>query len=492
MKKPLLALLLVGCAPLGEELPPTPVVTDPAKAQWVWTDGKMAWRSWDEELFSLAQREDRPLLIYLAAPGCEGLFPAPSSALLQLVAEEFVSIRVDPFRRPDIAQYYDAGGLPALVAVLPDGRVFARAVDIAPSNVETYLRRLCLAYAEKRDVVVDKVQRFVVESPTRVAFTADAVYRACTVAYDSAYGGFGGPNKFLETSVLRFMLAYAEVRGDEQARQMVLRSLDAILNSPLYAGGAFYAYSSTPDWKVPVGEIDGLDQAAMLHLLLQTGRPRDLVAARDLLNFVEREFFVAAEAMFRGRRIDSDARWADATFYADRQAALLHACLAASEVLADDRALSLALRAGDALVARCIDDRGGVRHVCGKRDGGVTGLLVDQAWAALALWELGAASGEARFVAAADRVARYMEQQLGGGGAFYNRVEPEGVLPRFFLHRDDGRPAGNALALEYYTRRGQVERSSSLIGVLHLVPDRAYGSWARAVLGYEGMAESSL
>ena len=77
----------------------------------------------------------------------------------QLVADKFVSVQVDPFKRPDIARHYDSGGWPALVVTLPDGQVFARAVDIPPANVEPYLRRLRMAYEEKRAVLVAKVQR---------------------------------------------------------------------------------------------------------------------------------------------------------------------------------------------------------------------------------------------------------------------------------------------------------------------------------------------
>jgi uncharacterized protein YyaL (SSP411 family) len=493
MMKLLLALFLAGCAGVGEELPETVAMEDPTVvAEWIWTDGQMAWGGWGEQLLALAQREDRPILIYLAAPGCEGLFPAPTSGLNQLIAENFVSVRVDPFKRPDIARYYDSGGWPALLAALPDGRVFARAVDIPPANVEPYLRRLYLAYEEKRGIIVDKVRRVGGEREAQASFEVAAVYRACVAAYDSTYGGFGGPSKFLETSVLRFLLAYADEHDEQSARRMALHSLDAILDSPLYAKGAFYAYSATPDWNAPVREIDALDQAAMLHLLLEAGQPRYLGAARELLGFIEGEFFAVDEGFFRGRRIDAEQQWTDPTFYADRQAALIRACLAASTVLEDDRAKRLALQAGDALLAHCIDDNGGVRHVCGAQHTDVSGLLVDQALAALALWELGQVSGEVRFADAVDRVARYMEDRLGGPVAFYNRAEPVGPLPRFFSHRDTGRPAGNALALSFYGRRGDIERSSTLAGGLRIVPDRAYGSWARAVLRYGGMEKSSL
>lgn len=492
MKKLLLLLLLVGCAAVDEELPQVAVVDELSIAEWIWTDGEMAWETWGEELFALAQREDRPILVYFAAPGYEGLFPAPTSALSQLIAEGFVSVRVDPFKRPDIARHYDSGGWPALVAALPDGRVFARAVDIPPANVEPYLRRLLLAYADKRAVIIDKVQRTSSGQQAQAPFEVNAVYRECVAAYDSTYGGFGGPSKFLEASVLRFLLVYAEVRGVERAQQMALRSLDAILDSPLHAGGGFYAYSHTPDWSTPVREMDGLHQAAMLHLLLESRQPRYIEAARSLLDFIEREFFDVTEGAFRGRQIGFATPWTDPTLYADRQAALIGACLAAAKALEDDRALRLAIRAGDALIEHCIDERGGVWHVCGAGDGAVSGLLVDQALTAWALWELGEASGAARFVVAAERTAHFMEEQLGGSHAFYNRVDSIGTLPRFFSHRDDERPAGNALALEFYGRRGDVEQMAMLVGGLRFVPSRAYGSWARAVLQYRGMAKSSL
>ena len=287
-KAKLLALLMLAACAVPEEPPKEEVVRSeqPALAEWQWADGELPWGTWDESLFALAQREDKPILVYLAAPGCEGLFPAPTPALRQLVADKFVSVQVDPFKRPDIARHYDSGGWPALVVALPDGRVFARAVDIPPVNVESYLRRLHTAYEEKREILVAKVQRAArpkVEKPVAI----DAVYRACAAAFDAAHGGFGGPTKFLETSVLRFLLVYAETRGTASARQMALASLDAVLASPLGDGGSFRPYSYAPDWSAPAGERDALDQAAMLHLLLEAGQPRYSESARALLGFVE-------------------------------------------------------------------------------------------------------------------------------------------------------------------------------------------------------------
>ena len=470
-KAKLLALfLLAGCA--ATEEPPQEEADRserPALAAWQWADGEMPWDTWDESLFARAQRADKPILVYLAAPGCEGLFPAPTPALRQLVAEKFIGVQVDPFKRPDIARHYDSGGWPALVMALPDGRVFARAVDIPPANVEPYLRRLHTAYEEKRAVLVAKVQRTADRPEVETPFAIDAIYHACAAAFDSAHGGFGGPTKFLETSVLRFLLAYAEAQGAAPARQMALASLDAVLASPLGDSGGFRPYSYTPDWSAPASERDALDQAAMLHLLLEADQPRYAESAKALLGFVEDTLFDAAEGAFRGRQVMADTWWTDPTLYADRQAALIRAYLAAAAALGDDRAAEVALQAGDALIDRCLDDLGQVHHVCDSEAEGSTGLLVDQALAALALWELGEWSGEARFTTVAEQVAHFMEQSSD---------RPAALDP--LSHH------GKALALQLYGRQGRAERVAALAGESRLSqsPSRAHSSWARAMLLY--------
>ena len=469
-KAKLLALLLLaGCA--ATEEPPQEVARSeqPTLAEWQWADAKLPWGTWDDSLFARAQREDKPILVYLAAPGCEGLFPAPTPALRQLIAEKFVSVQVDPFKRPDIARRYDSGGWPALVAALPDRRVFARAVDIPPANVESYLRRLRTAYEEKREVIVAKVQRATVRPKVEKPVAIDAVYRACAAAFDSAHGGFGGPTKFLETSTLRFLLVYAEARDVAPARQMALASLDAVLASPLGDSGGFRPYSYTPDWSAPASERDALDQAAMLHLLLEADQPRYAESARALLGFVEGMLFDADEGAFRGRQVMADIWWTDPTLYADRQAALIRAYLAAAAALDDDRVAQVALQAGDTLISRCIDNGGRVLHVCDSEAEGSVGLLDDQALVALALWELGEWSGEARFATAAEQVAHFMEQS-------YDHSATIGPLS----HHD------KTLALQLYRRQGRAERVVALADKPRLVqsPGRAHSAWARALLLY--------
>jgi uncharacterized protein YyaL (SSP411 family) len=497
----LLALLLqlLACAreqPQEEEgtEPPAP---GRSVATWSPADREIAWKPWASSSFEEARTRDCPLLLYLASPGCEGLFADDSSALRLLVEQRFIGMRVDPFRRPDIARRYPTGGWPALVALLPDGRSFATAVDIPAENVELYLLRLWKAYAEKREVITAKVTRAARQATREPTHSIDPerIYQTCVETFDATYAGFGLGAKFPEIATLEFLLFYAESRDDERARRMVERTIEALLTSPMIDAqrGGIHAFSHTPDWQTPVREKDGLDQALLLQLLLaKADRDRfaDIEAARRQLNYIAAELFDPDRGTFRGRQLEIGAHdwWTDPLIYADRHAALIRACVAAARQLSSDDARSMAQAAGEFLLSSCIDAEGAVQHVCGQP--AVSGLLEDQMLAGLALLDLGELSGESRFEAQARRLLHVAETQLfdGRARAFADRPERiavEGLPIRPILpYRDGMSPAGNPLAAELYLRLGDAVRGGQLLDGRRLVnpPKRGHSSAGRIVL----------
>ena len=497
----LLALLLqlLACArerPPEEEGTPTPA-PGRSVATWSPTDREIAWKPWTASSFEEARTRDCPLLLYLASPGSEGLFTDDSSALRLLVEQRFIGMRVDPLRRPDIARRYPVGGWPALIALLPDGRSFATAVDIPAENVELFLLRLWEAYAEKREVIAAKVARAVRRATREPAHPIDPerIYQTCVETFDSTYAGFGRGTKFPEIATLEFLLAYAEAREDERARHMVERTLEALLTSPMIdaRSGGVHAFSHTPDWQRPVREKDGLDQALLLQLLLAKAdrdRSADTEAARRQLGYITAELFDPDRGAFRGRQLGVGAHdwWTDPLIYADRHAGLIRACVAAARQLSNDDARDMAQAAGEFLLGSCIDAEGAVQHVCGEP--ALSGLLEDQMLAGLALLDLGELSDEARFEVQARRLLHFAEAQLydGRARAFADRPERiavEGLPIRSILpYRDGMPPAGNPLAAELYFRLGDAVRGGQLLGGKRLVnpPGRSHSSAGRIAL----------
>ena len=493
--KLVLGLVLVGqmgCSfePSDQGGPDGAAAVDTTK--WVSADQAIDWRPWEEASFVLAQQEGRPLLLYLAAPGCEGIFPPGASVVRSLLEERFVSMWVNPFLRPDIARHYPTGGWPALVLMLPDGRTFAQAVDLAPKHVESYLLRMLDNYERRRKVLEKKIKRAKASVETaRFPLDADQVYAAVTTAFDSVRGGFGRGRKFPEAATLRFLLEYGRQSGEVGAWRMVQKSLDALLASPLKdpGSGGFALYSHTPDWATPAAELDAFDQAGLLLVLLeatQRDAQRYQEATKRLLDHVESHFFVADKGYFRGRLVRSAAGtwWGDPAVYADRNARLVSASVRAAQQLGDKRAARMARAAAAFLAQHCVGADGAVYHYYLDGRGGAPGLLEDQALVAQALVDVAGLGEDTLYADTINSIVAYTEDRLFDkkGGAFIDgtpqRWEP--LVP----FADGARPAGNPLVAELYIRLEQVGRAAAVLAGprLKMRPSRAHSTGARAVL----------
>ena len=517
LKLVLLAFFLgsVCCSPeLREEAAQVPREQSVAVPAWISADRAISWKNWEMDAFREARERDCPVLLYQAAPGCEGVFAAGRPAVRSLLEERFVAIRVDPFQRPDIARRYAAGGWPSVAVLLPDGRAFTMAVDLPPENVELFLWRTLTNYEKQRAAIERKLRQAEKEQLAAAKFKVevDRVYRAIAGDFDPLHGGFGKYFKFPESTVLRFLLEYYEQSGDEGALKMVTRSLDALLDSPMYdrKEGGFCAFSHSPDWRTPALEKDALDQAGLMLVLLQAAGhgagDEYAIASEGLVSYIATQLFDAQRGSFSGRQVAVQSAaaapvwWTDPVVYADRNALLVSACVAAAVHLQDERAERMARSAGDFILRHCVDAAGGVYHICDGGARGVSGLLEDQALVGAALLDLYELSGEQRFREWARRTAKFMEEHTFDAvqQAFFDRserAEIEGLLRRRWWPYTDGLlPAGNALAAQLYVRLGALDRAVALLAGKRLgqAPGRSHSTLARTVLLCEKMKDRSL
>ena len=482
-----------GCDPLPvpplaqPAAPPEPVVRAPKP--WPGEDGQILWNRWTDEFWQQARERDQPVLLYLATPGGDGTFARGGVALEQLVQQEFAAVRGDPWHRPDLARRFGAGGWPTVALLLPDGRRFAGAVDVPPANIRMFLWRLRDGFEKRRKQIVESVERHQRDLPAPVlTLDVEAVFAAALAAHDRIDGGFGTAPKFPESSVLAFLLEYGYQRDQPRAVEIVHQALDRLLASPMMHNGGVAAFSHTPDWATPAGEFDAADQADLMQVLVRAAASdagRFAAPARALVAFVERELYRPREHRFVGRRVAHPPAagpgwWSDPATYADRNARLVSACLAAASLLADTAAAAMAIKVGEHLLAHCLSPAGGVRHLCGA-EGELAGLLQDQALAALAFRDLHRATGDARFDEAARRAKGYMERHL------YDREnhlfrETSAGMPGSYA--DGLLPSGNALAAALLLEVGEVDRARALLSGRRLRqrPTRRHATAALALL----------
>src|SRR5882672_8765127 len=122
MTRRLLALVLIAAlvGPARAETPP------------------LAWQKWEPALFERAQREDRYILLHMAAVWCHWCHVMESTtyrdpAIRQRIAEKFIAVRVDQDYDPALSYRYENWGWPATIMLDKDGNeIFKRRGYIPP------------------------------------------------------------------------------------------------------------------------------------------------------------------------------------------------------------------------------------------------------------------------------------------------------------------------------------------------------------------------
>ena len=187
-----IAILLGACGDVGpEQVRDATMVTTVDSTQiavaYPSTDASIQWRGWNAATLAEAQRLERPLLLYVATAGADGLLAEEDELVRSLAQERFVPVHVDPWLYPELDRRY-GGAWPTLAIVMPDGALIAQAPDIAPDRVRIFLLRM-LSHLQDRAQIV---RAQIVEKPvTRAPLDGEALLLAATEAFDAIHGGFG-------------------------------------------------------------------------------------------------------------------------------------------------------------------------------------------------------------------------------------------------------------------------------------------------------------
>ena len=504
-----IAILLGACGDVGpEQVRDATMVTTVDSTQiavaYPSTDASIQWRGWNAATLAEAQRLERPLLLYVATAGADGLFAEEDELVRSLAQERFVPVHVDPWLYPELDRRY-GGAWPTLAIVMPDGALIAQAPDIAPDRVRIFLLRM-LSHLQDRAQIV---RAQIVEKPvTRAPLDGEALLLAATEAFDAIHGGFGlgsgqpasGQDalaqvaKHPETTLLSFLAAYDAVHEGSMAGRMLRRTLDGLVASDLWnrTQGPF-VYAHTESWKLPRREVDAAVVGGLLRVLqLQVSNTAsDDYAVRELQELIVNTLFSEQSQAFVGRRLplDENRWWSDPILYADRVAFMTWVLYDAGNALSPE--LQRMRHTAAATLSSMVSAEGIVDHAHdGGRPLGSRGLLRDQLLVNLALAAAARVESRDDWSMAAQRVWSWTRLALFDPqiGAFHDCLAPDGLVnwPIRTPFADDMLPAGNALAALLLLRHGETEQARQLLQRVPRHPMlRAHASAARVQLQLE-------
>jgi uncharacterized protein len=430
--------------------------------------GEIEWMPWSAEAFERAQAEDKPILLSISAVWCHWCHVMDEtsysdSAVIDSINRQFVPIRVDNDRRPDVNARYNMGGWPTTAFLAPDGTTLTGATYLPPEQMRRALDEIARFYAERKGEIAQRTAELLRRGEPEFSDSRGGLSDAPIVdlvdqlerSYDREFGGFGDAPKFPQPEVHEFLLTEWRLSGDQRLYEMVARTMRSMSRGGMYdhVEGGFFRYSTTRDWSVPHFEKMAEDHAGLLRVLsdLVLFAPTDefhatLTSAigyvRRVLRDPQTGFFAGSQdadeeyyALPLEERRARPAPYVDRTSYTNWTCALAGAQCLAARALDDDVLLGEAMNTLDNVHERLIGEDGLLYHVLAP--GGtpqVRGLLVDHAAYARALLDAHEVSGEARFLerarSLADAVVANFEAEDGG---FYDRLRNDAPLGRLAL-----------------------------------------------------------
>jgi len=456
------------------------------------SEAHTAWSAWGTEAFERAQAEDRIILINVVASWChwchvmdEETYGNPEVAAL--LAEHFVTVRVDSDARPDVAERYRAWGWPATAVLTPQGqpvlelRGYKNAEDFA-----ALLREL----VAQRDAGTLKRREPPAPTPT-VPSELDAQRVEAIAQLDGFYGpeegGWGLRQKYPFSEPLEHALWRGRLHGGTLWRTRAEKTLagQARLVDPVWGG--MYQYSLKGDWDHPHYEKIAAIQAGALTSFSVAARvlddPQWLVPAQAVRGYMnaflrdpEGGYGTSQDADFRpesgeavhgleyyalsdaGRRALGIPR-VDANVYADLNGLMIRGLVELSIAADDPEPLADAVTAAERLARTHRDASGLFRHGQDDPDDGLR-YLRDQAamlWAFVALHR---ATADDRWLEQAQALADATLAALRApetGGLFAHTPDPAaiGVLAERRMPLEENALAARALLRLHRAAHGE-------------------------------------
>jgi uncharacterized protein YyaL (SSP411 family) len=409
----------------------------------------VAWLPWRAESFARARAEGRPVLLSIAPTWCGNSAEMDATTFADpevagLITAHFVAVRVDPDRRPDIAERYSLGGWPTTAFLTPDGDVLGGGTFIERRRLAEVLRRVSAAFTPGSSLRSAR-------GPSAPAVAAgekpslERLIDLVAASFDPRHGGFGDAPKFPHAAPVRLALELYRDGRSQAHRDIAVTTLDAMGWGPLYDEnhGGFFRYARRADWGEPNSEKLLDVNASLLDLYIEAAETlelgRYLERAADILRYVQSSLADQAGGGWAGSQRADPARAGDAdhaasrpqppidqTLYTDWNAMMASSAIKAGRALNDPSLSEFAVRSLERIAMLCYRPGGGMAHYYDGQ-AQVRGLLDDQIAMAAAQLDAFEATGNIVYEMLAEELALHAVNLMwdGGDGGFFDRIPDE-------------------------------------------------------------------
>ncbi len=295
------------------------------------------WHEWGKEAIEKARKEDKVIFLSIGYAACHWCHVMEHESfeddeVAAVLADGFVSIKVDREERPDIDAIYMAytqqstgrGGWPMSLWLTPDGTPFYAGTYFPKNDFLQMLRQIHSIWTDDREQLLNRSESardFFSEwaSGPRPAEgvieqeAVDATAGKLAGYFDRTLGGMrSAGNKFPPSMAMDLFLRVYRRTGNGDLYKAVEATLDNMARGGIYdhIGGGICRYSTDPEWLVPHFEKMLYDQAMVSAIYLdayQTSKNSFYASvAGDIFDYVIEDLQSPEGGFYSSRDADSD------------------------------------------------------------------------------------------------------------------------------------------------------------------------------------------
>jgi uncharacterized protein YyaL (SSP411 family) len=254
------------------------------------------WQAWGKAAFARAQAENKPILLDIGAVWCHWCHVMDRESyenpeMAERINRLFVPVKVDRDERPDVDARYQAavsaisgqGGWPLTAFLTPDGRPYFGGTYFPPDDrfgrpgFGRVLETMAQVWRDRPEEALESASSVMAAIEHNESFSGrgadlslalvDKIAGSILSQFDPRNGGFGSQPKFPHPAALDLLLEVAMNRGNEQARDAFVKTLEKMARGGVYdhLAGGFHRYSVDERWGVPHFEKMLYDNTELLR-----------------------------------------------------------------------------------------------------------------------------------------------------------------------------------------------------------------------------------
>ncbi|MDI6601808.1 MAG: DUF255 domain-containing protein [Thermoanaerobacteraceae bacterium] len=382
------------------------------------------WHEWNESTFNKAKAEDKLILLDISASWCHWCHVMDNTSyadgkVIKYIEDNFIPVRVDRDKRPDIDSRYNLGGWPSTVVLSPEGQILTGGIYIPPEELLHMLKNINMLYREHDGELIDvddKKNEGMSRHVKAISRNLDDevqeyVLRSAIDMFDIKFGGFGKRPKFLYPELLSYLIGYYYLSNEEDIKKVIIKTMDIMYSSEIYdrVEGGFFRYATERDFSSPHYEKLLDDNARLMFLYMEAYQvfnlPRYMEAAEDIMEYLEKNLYDDKKGLFYGSQ-DADEKYynadknkrtklkkpsVDKTFYTDKNSLAVIAILKYYSITGKNEYLQIAIKAANTLLRELMDKSGLMKHHPESKE---ANILEDQVYAVNLLLELYGLTGD--------------------------------------------------------------------------------------------------